>query len=97
MALGLLPMESRDVKTPTGSYFSGLVQQGELCAVSVMRAGDAIVNNLRKIVRRAHYGQILIQSDSGLTPSLFAYIHSSHSMWQCQKKQKLRKLVFFCF
>lgn len=34
----------------------------DMCAVSIMRAGDAIVNNLKKIMQSGcHYGQLLIQ------------------------------------
>eukprot|EP01108_Squamamoeba_japonica_P006505 TRINITY_DN5309_c0_g1_i1.p2 TRINITY_DN5309_c0_g1~~TRINITY_DN5309_c0_g1_i1.p2 ORF type:complete len:467 (+),score=223.07 TRINITY_DN5309_c0_g1_i1:112-1512(+) len=72
LALGLLPMRPASVVTPTGTTFEGCRHAGELCAVSVMRAGDAIVSNLHKVVRaECHYGQLLIQSDAEKKPSLF--------------------------
>mmetsp|Transcript_14782 Transcript_14782/g.25350 ORF Transcript_14782/g.25350 Transcript_14782/m.25350 type:complete len:468 (+) Transcript_14782:25-1428(+) len=71
-ALDLVPMTARSVVTPTQETYKGLNNTPEICAVSVMRGGDAITNNLRKILRTGvNYGQILIQSDEEKQPALF--------------------------
>jgi uridine kinase len=73
LALTKVPLVEATVKTPTGADFHGYLPSGdELCAVSVLRSGDAMTHNLMKIVRTGcKYGQILIQADSDTLPALF--------------------------
>lgn len=74
LALTKLPLAEATVTTPTGESFVGYLPADgdEMCAVSVLRSGDAMTHNLMKIVRTGcKYGQILIQADSDTLPALF--------------------------
>jgi uridine kinase len=72
LALTKLPLREATVETPTGASFAGFLPTSDLCAVSVLRAGDSMTHNLMKIVRTGcKYGQILIQAQSDMLPSLF--------------------------
>ncbi|CAG9956838.1 unnamed protein product, partial [Clonostachys rosea f. rosea IK726] len=63
-ALELLPTESRDVTTPTGTVFSGLSHSQPICGVSILRAGASMENSLRNsYLGPLSYGKILIQRD----------------------------------
>jgi uridine kinase len=73
LALTKVPLVEATVTTLTGAAFHGyLPSSDEICAVSVLRSGDAMTHNLMKIVRTGcKYGQILIQADSDTLPALF--------------------------
>ncbi|WP_079171612.1 uracil phosphoribosyltransferase [Streptomyces sp. CC53] len=59
----LLPFAKKDVTTPVGATYQGLVLDAKPCAVSVIRAGEAIEGELRDILPGAPIGKILIQRD----------------------------------
>jgi uracil phosphoribosyltransferase len=63
-ALGLLPATNVEVVTPCGPY-SGvqLPDESSLCAVSILRAADCMLGELRKMMPSAAVGKILIQRD----------------------------------
>lgn len=72
-ALAHLRHEDHAVTTPTGFSFPGKVlDQPELFAVSVPRAGDALEADLRDICPGTRFGKILIQRDpSTKLPQLY--------------------------
>lgn len=61
--LDLLPYESHEVPTPVGQSYKGLCFRGELCGVSVVRAGDSMEQVFRRLEPSAPVGKILIQRD----------------------------------
>ncbi|KKA25964.1 hypothetical protein TD95_002146 [Thielaviopsis punctulata] len=70
--LNHLPVVSHDVTTPVGRTYSGLMFQGKICGVSIMRAGEAMEQGLRDCCRSVRIGKILIQRDEETAqPKLF--------------------------
>ncbi|MER5731847.1 uracil phosphoribosyltransferase [Streptomyces sp. NPDC002138] len=62
-ALDLLPFDKHEVITPVGETYHGLKFTGKLCAVPVIRAGDAMAEALREFIPGIRIGKILIQRD----------------------------------
>ncbi|KAF4779351.1 uracil phosphoribosyltransferase [Colletotrichum scovillei] len=70
--LNHLPTVEHDVTTPIGRTYSGLMFQGKICGVSIMRAGEAMEQGLRDCCRSVRIGKILIQRDEETAqPKLF--------------------------
>jgi uracil phosphoribosyltransferase len=67
-----LPVVEHAVTTPVGRTYSGLMFQGKICGVSIMRAGEAMEQGLRDCCRSVRIGKILIQRDEETSlPKLF--------------------------
>ncbi|KAL2335251.1 hypothetical protein Fmac_016464 [Flemingia macrophylla] len=58
--LGHLPFTEKQVITPTGSVYSGVVFCSRLCGVSVIRSGESMENALRACCKGIKIGKILI-------------------------------------
>ncbi|KAG5936276.1 Uracil phosphoribosyltransferase, synthesizes UMP from uracil [Claviceps monticola] len=70
--LNHLPTVEHDVTTPLGRTYNGLMFQGKICGVSIMRAGEAMEQGLRDCCRSVRIGKILIQRDEDTAqPKLF--------------------------
>ncbi|KAI1106103.1 uracil phosphoribosyltransferase [Jackrogersella minutella] len=70
--LNHLPVVEHTVTTPVGRTYAGLMFQGKICGVSIMRAGEAMEQGLRDCCRSVRIGKILIQRDEETaTPRLF--------------------------
>lgn len=70
--LNHLPVIEHAVTTPVGRAYSGLLFQGKICGVSIMRAGEAMEQGLRDCCRSVRIGKILIQRDEETAkPRLF--------------------------
>lgn len=72
-AVARLPSRAETVKTPCGEY-QGVVTMdaSEVCAVSIMRAGDSLLESIRGIWPAVSVGKILIQRDEETAlPRLF--------------------------
>lgn len=70
--LNHLPVVEQNVMTPVGRRYNGLMFQGRICGVSIMRAGEAMENGLRDCCRSVRIGKILIQRDEETSkPKLF--------------------------
>jgi uracil phosphoribosyltransferase len=70
--LNHLPVIEHDVVTPVGRTYNGLMFQGKICGVSIMRAGEAMEQGLRDCCRSVRIGKILIQRDEETAqPKLF--------------------------
>lgn len=63
-ALAEFPTDSVDVETPCGP-FQGLqsLPPTEICAVSIVRSGDALLETVREVLPGCKVGKILIQRD----------------------------------
>lgn len=70
--LNHLPVMEHAVTTPVGRTYNGLMFQGKICGVSIMRAGEAMEQGLRDCCRSVRIGKILIQRDEETAqPKLF--------------------------
>ena len=70
--LNHLPVIEHIVTTPVGRTYNGLMFQGKICGVSIMRAGEAMEQGLRDCCRSVRIGKILIQRDEETAqPKLF--------------------------
>ena len=70
--LNHLPTIEHDITTPVGRTYNGLMFQGKICGVSIMRAGEAMEQGLRDCCRSVRIGKILIQRDEDTAqPKLF--------------------------
>jgi uracil phosphoribosyltransferase len=70
--LNHLPVIEHRVTTPVGRTYNGLMFQGKICGVSIMRAGEAMEQGLRDCCRSVRIGKILIQRDEETAqPKLF--------------------------
>ncbi|XP_057443336.1 uridine kinase-like protein 5 [Lotus japonicus] len=58
--LGHLPFTEKQVMTPTGVVYSGVVFCSRLCGVSVIRSGESMENALRACCKGIKIGKILI-------------------------------------
>ncbi|KAI5443325.1 uridine kinase-like protein 5 [Lathyrus oleraceus] len=58
--LGHLPFTEKQVTTPTGSVYSGVIFCSRLCGVSVIRSGESMENALRACCKGIKIGKILI-------------------------------------
>ncbi|KAF9907533.1 hypothetical protein EC991_010829 [Linnemannia zychae] len=62
-ALNELPYETHVVETPTKKTVHGLNLKANIAGVSILRAGGTMENGLRRVIRDAVIGKILIQTD----------------------------------
>ncbi|KAL8745677.1 MAG: hypothetical protein Q9190_002217 [Brigantiaea leucoxantha] len=70
--LNHLPVVEHTVTTPVGRSYAGVMFQGKICGVSIMRAGEAMEQGLRDCCRSVRIGKILIQRDDDTSkPRLF--------------------------
>ncbi|KAH0522098.1 hypothetical protein TsFJ059_006004 [Trichoderma semiorbis] len=70
--LNHLPVIEKNITTPVGRTYNGLMFQGKICGVSIMRAGEAMEQGLRDCCRSVRIGKILIQRDEDTAlPKLF--------------------------
>lgn len=56
-----LPTVEQTIQTPCGSYKGIHIQTDNLCAVSIVRSGDALLESFRKCIPGVAVGKILIQ------------------------------------
>lgn len=71
-ALNHLPFIERVIQTPLGEEYRGLEPVGNICGVSIMRAGESMEKALRECCRSVRIGKILIQRDElTFMPKLF--------------------------
>ncbi|KAK6913062.1 hypothetical protein RJ641_022663 [Dillenia turbinata] len=61
--LGHLPFSEKQVTTPTGSIYTGVVFCKRLCGVSIIRSGESMENALRACCKGIKIGKILIHRE----------------------------------
>lgn len=70
--LNHLPVKERQITTPVGRTYAGVQFEGQICGVSIMRAGESMEQGLRDCCRSVRIGKILIQRDEETSkPRLF--------------------------
>ena len=70
--LNHLPVLPRTITTPVGRQYEGVKFEGQICGVSIMRAGESMEQGLRDCCRSVRIGKILIQRDEETSkPRLF--------------------------
>ncbi|OQS02792.1 uracil phosphoribosyltransferase [Thraustotheca clavata] len=69
-ALAACTVEFSIVWTPTGAEFSGLRPNSNICAVSIVRAGDALLEQVLMCEPAVSVGKILIQRDESTAEKL---------------------------
>ncbi|KIW09396.1 uracil phosphoribosyltransferase [Verruconis gallopava] len=71
-ALNHLPVVQHTINTPLNTSYQGVKFAGNICGVSIMRAGEAMEQGLRDCCRSVRIGKILIQRDEETSqPKLF--------------------------
>ncbi|KAK3183672.1 hypothetical protein Dsin_030958 [Dipteronia sinensis] len=61
--LGHLPFTEKQIITPTGSVYTGVVFCKRLCGVSIIRSGESMENALRACCKGIKIGKILIHGE----------------------------------
>lgn len=61
--LGHLPFTEKQINTPTGSVYTGVVFCRRLCGVSIIRSGESMENALRACCKGIKLGKILIHRE----------------------------------
>lgn len=70
--LNHLPVLPKNITTPVGRQYAGVSFEGQICGVSIMRAGESMEQGLRDCCRSVRIGKILIQRDEETSkPRLF--------------------------
>ena len=70
--LNHLPVVTHTVTSPVGKDYTGVKFQGQICGVSIMRAGESMEQGLRECCRSVRIGKILIQrNEETAQPKLF--------------------------
>jgi len=60
-AIAELPTKTVDITTPCGRTKGVAISTEDLCAVSIIRAGDSLLETVRECIPDVHVGKILIQ------------------------------------
>lgn len=60
-AIAELPSKEKTINTPIGPYNGVLIEVEKVCAVSIIRSGDALLESVRECLPSVAVGKILIQ------------------------------------
>lgn len=72
-ATEFLPTKEKQIKTLTGESFNGKEFVGKICAVSIVRSGEAMEKAARDICQKIRIGKILIQRDEKTAKPILFY------------------------
>lgn len=72
-ALNHLPCLPYKITTAVGKPYDGVKFEGQICGVSIMRAGEAMEQALRECCRSVRIGKILIQRDEETSKPILYY------------------------
>lgn len=72
-ALNHLPVLPYKITTAVGKPYDGVKFEGQICGVSIMRAGEAMEQALRECCRSVRIGKILIQRDEETSKPILYY------------------------
>jgi len=73
-AMSLLPFQPHSCYTPQGSKYAGVRFNGDLCGVSILRAGEALEDALVSVCKDVKIGKILIQTNPDTTEPELHYL-----------------------
>ncbi len=79
-ALDLLPVNHKKIITSTNEKFDGVSFKGEICAVSIMRAGESMEKGVREVCKKIRIGKILIQRDEKTAKPHLIYSKLPHDL-----------------
>lgn len=71
--LNLLPTKAKKVVTLTNAAFSGAAFGSKICAVSILRSGEAMERAVRDVCKKIRMGKILIQRDEKTAEPMLFY------------------------
>jgi len=71
--LNLLPIKPKKIVTPLGVSFRGTEFKGKICAISIIRAGEAMEKAFREVCKKIRIGKILIQRDERTAEPILFY------------------------
>ena len=71
--LEFLPTKHKKITTPTNTAFAGEEFVGRICAVSIMRSGEAMEKAVREVCKKIRVGKILIQRDEKTAKPILIY------------------------
>lgn len=69
-----MPVSSAKVTTAQNAEYEGVMFDGRICGVSIMRAGESMEQGLRECCRSVRIGKILIQRDEETHKPVLHYI-----------------------
>ncbi|MDD4878567.1 MAG: uracil phosphoribosyltransferase [Candidatus Nanoarchaeia archaeon] len=72
-ATEFLPTREKTIRTPTESEYAGKEFVGKICAVSIVRSGEAMEKAVRDICQKIRIGKILIQRDENTAKPILFY------------------------
>ncbi|MBU2638344.1 MAG: uracil phosphoribosyltransferase [Nanoarchaeota archaeon] len=72
-ATEFLPTKTKQIKTHTGCSFNGKEFIGKICAVSIVRSGEAMEKAARDICQKIRIGKILIQRNEETAKPIHFY------------------------
>ena len=72
--LGLLKFTEKTVTTPAGEPYVGVAFQDSICAVSVIRSGEAMENAVRSVCKNIRIGKILIERGTAESEPSVKYV-----------------------
>ena len=78
--LNFLPIRGKMVVTPTGAKFAGAEFVGKICAVSILRSGEAMETAVRDVCQKIRIGKILIQRDEETAEPKLFYVKLPHDI-----------------
>ncbi|KAI3474935.1 hypothetical protein Pfo_030246 [Paulownia fortunei] len=98
--LGHLPFTEKQIITPTGSVYCGVVFCKRLCGVSIIRSGESMENALRACCKGIKIGKILIHGEGKNGRQVcganykFYLSHNSHLFYISHCCKKLPQLIY---
>uniref|UniRef100_A0A7S4L306 uracil phosphoribosyltransferase n=1 Tax=Paramoeba aestuarina TaxID=180227 RepID=A0A7S4L306_9EUKA len=70
-------MGVKEVVTPTGSVYTGVkLDYSKVSVVSIMRAGEALENGVREVIKDIKIGKMLIQSENKAPRLFYCSLHN---------------------
>uniref|UniRef100_A0A7M5UYR2 Uridine kinase n=2 Tax=Clytia hemisphaerica TaxID=252671 RepID=A0A7M5UYR2_9CNID len=82
--MSLLPFEPCEVDTPSERRYTGMRFGGDICGVSILRAGEALEEALVSVCKDVKIGKILIQTNKNTTEPELHYLRLPRNMSKYQ-------------
>lgn len=70
-AIEYTPFENKTITTDTGEHYHGKSFYKKICAIAIMRSGDAMIKPVRSVIKDIETGSILIKENKEEGPKLF--------------------------
>jgi len=86
LGLNQLPVDDKSVITPSGGTYEGKVWGEKICAATVMRSGEPMEKELRKICKAIIVGHILIQYEPAADSQAKVYYSSVNTIVDVERR-----------